>query len=67
MTQTAARQPLTPDTTQLASDLHQLEARLLKTDPKQKPELYRSLYCTISLRQMQLLAKVSQPGASQTH
>lgn len=67
MTQTAARQPLTPGTTQLASDLHQLEARLLKTDPKQEPALYRSLYCTISLRQMQLLAKVSQPAASQTH
>ena len=67
MTRTAARQTQTPDAEQLASDIHQLEARLRKTNPTQEPTLYRSLYCMISLRQMQLLAKVSQPAASQAH
>ncbi|AOM00589.1 hypothetical protein FBG13_09155 [Cobetia marina] len=55
MTQTASLSPQ-----QLARDIQQLEKRLHQIDPTEQPAQYRSLYCTISLRQMQLLAQNSQ-------
>lgn len=54
-------------TEHLTQEIHQLEGRLHQTDPRQDPTLYRSLYCKISLRQMQLLANTSQQTGQHHH
>ncbi|WP_024951068.1 hypothetical protein [Cobetia crustatorum] len=62
MTQKATH---TSHTEHLTEEIKHLEGRLQQTDPNQDPTLYRSLYCMISLRQMQIMAYASSQAEQQ--